>query len=135
MEEQNRLQTILMNIASRYINIGLTEVESTITWTLGEMAVFVEADRAYIFDYDWDRQTCSNTYEWCSDGTSPEIDSLQDVPIGHIPQWADTHKQGNTMYIPDVSALPEDDGVREILEPQSVKSLITLPVPETGSSG
>ncbi len=92
------------------------------------MAVFVEADRAYIFDYDWDRQICRNTYEWCSEGTSPEIDNLQEVPIGHIPQWADTHRQGNTMYIPDVFALPEDDGVREILEPQAVKSLIALPV-------
>ncbi len=128
MEEQHRLQTILMDIAARYINIELTEVENTITRTLGEMAVFVEADRAYIFDYDWDGETCSNTYEWCSEGTSPEIDNLQEVPTGHIPQWADTHRQGNTMYIPDVSALPGDDGVREILEPQAVKSLIALPV-------
>ncbi|MCF8086728.1 MAG: hypothetical protein K9K63_04275 [Desulfotignum sp.] len=128
MDKQGRLQTILMDIAARYINIELTEVENTITRTLGEMAVFVEADRAYIFDYDWDRQICRNTYEWCSEGTSPEIDNLQEVPIGHIPQWADTHRQGNTMYIPDVFALPEDDGVREILEPQAVKSLIALPV-------
>jgi signal transduction histidine kinase len=128
MEEQDRLQTILMDIAARYINIELAEVENVLTRTLGEMAVFVEADRAYIFDYDWDRQTCSNTYEWCGDGISPEIDNLQDIPTGHIPQWADAHKQGKTMYIPDVSALPENDGVREILEPQGVKSLIALPV-------
>lgn len=128
MEDQGRLQTILMNIAAKYINIGLAEVEETLNLTLGEMATFVEADRAYIFDYDWEAGTCSNTYEWCSEGTSPEIDHLQDIPLENIAQWADTHKSGKTMYIPDVSDLPEEDGVRQILEPQQVKSLIAIPI-------
>nr|NJM03364.1 GAF domain-containing protein [Desulfobacula sp.] len=128
MEDQTRLQTILMNIAAQYINIGLAEVEDTLSLTLGEMAAFVEADRAYIFDYDWNAGTCSNTYEWCSKGTSPEIEHLQDVPLDGIRQWADAHKGGKTMYIPEVSALPEGDGVRQILEPQQVKSLIAIPI-------
>jgi len=128
MKDQGRLQTILMSIAAKYINIGLAEVEDTLNLTLGEMATFVEADRAYIFDYDWDAGTCSNTYEWCSGGTSPEIENLQDIPLENIAQWADTHKRGETMYIPQVSALPEGDGVRQILEPQQVKSLIAIPI-------
>jgi hypothetical protein len=98
MEEQDRLQTILMDIAARYINIELAEVENVLTRTLGEMAVFVEADRAYIFDYDRDRQTCSNTYEWCGDGISPEIDNLQDIPTGH--GRIDRHYKKANMKLP-----------------------------------
>jgi len=132
MKDQGRLQTILMNIAAKYINIGLSEVEDTLNLTLGEMAKFVEADRAYIFDYDWDAEICSNTYEWCSEGTTPEIANLQDIPLENIPWWAESHKRGETLYIPDVSALPEDDGVRKILEPQQVRSLIAIPIMDKG---
>lgn len=128
MKDQGRLQTLLMKIAAKYINIGLSEVEDTLNLTLGEMATFVEADRAYIFDYDWDTGTCSNTYEWCSEGTTPEINNLQDIPLENIAQWADSHKRGETMYLPEVSDLPEGDGVRQILEPQQVKSLIAIPI-------
>lgn len=41
MEEQKKLQDILMNIATRYINIELSEVEKTLNRTLGEMATFI----------------------------------------------------------------------------------------------
>ncbi len=128
MKDQGRLQAILMKIAAKYINIGLSEVEDTLKLSLGEMATFVEADRAYIFDYDWDEGTCSNTYEWCSEGTNPEINNLQEIPLENIAQWADSHKRGEAMYIPEVSDLPEGDGVRQILEPQQVKSLIAIPI-------
>ena len=126
--KRTELQSILMNIATKYINMNPEELESTLNTSLGELATFVQADRAYIFDYDWTAQVCNNTYEWCSEGTSPEIDNLQGVPLEYLPYWVDTHVKGETMYIRDVFALPIDDGVREILEPQGVKSLITIPI-------
>lgn len=122
------MQSILMNIATKYINMNLEELENTLNTTLGELATFVEADRAYIFDYDWVSNVCNNTYEWCKEGTTPEIENLQGVPLEYLPYWVDTHVKGETMYIRDVLALPIGDGVREILEPQGVKSLITIPI-------
>lgn len=126
--EQGALQSILMNIATRYINIDLGEIEEVINKTLGDISLFAGADRAYIFSYDWKAYTCSNTHEWCSEGTSPEIDNLQDVPMDAIPQWTEKHQKGETLYIDDVFALAEDDGVRQILEPQGIKSLIAIPI-------
>ena len=122
------MQELLIKIASTYIDIHLDEVRDMIDTSLKELGEFVNADRAYIFDYDWANNTTSNTFEWCSPGTTPQIEELQDVPLDYIPHWVETHKKGEVMSIPDVFALPEGDGVREILEPQEVKSLLALPM-------
>jgi len=122
------MQAILMNISTRYINLPLEIADESINQALMEIGKFVGVDRSYIFDYDWENDDCSNTYEWCADGIEPQIEFLQHVPIVDIPDWVNTHKKGEIMIIPDVGALPVGDGVREILEPQAVKSLLTLPL-------
>ena len=129
---QSKLQTILLKIASDYINLPITEIESATAKSLAELGRFVNADRTYIFEYDWENQVCNNTHEWCEEGIEPQIDELQGVPLEMVPYWVETHQKGETMYIPDVFALSKDDGVRQILEPQDVKSLITIPMMEQG---
>ncbi|MDO8836507.1 MAG: PAS domain-containing protein, partial [Vicinamibacterales bacterium] len=128
LRREMELQNLLMTIASKYINTRPGDVRRAIDDSLAEIALFVHADRSYIFDYDWEHGICRNTHEWCADGISPQIDQLQRVPLAWVPQWVETHLRGETMYVPDVSALPQDDGVRQILEPQDVKSLIAIPV-------
>ncbi len=123
----SKFQEVLMNISTRYINIPVQNVEKDINSALCEIGEFVEADRSYIFDYDFRRQVCINTYEWCREGIEPQIDNLQAVPLSEIPYWVDAHVKGEPMYIPDVYALP-DNGLRAILEPQQIKSLITVPM-------
>ncbi|MFW6352130.1 MAG: histidine kinase N-terminal 7TM domain-containing protein [Bacteroidota bacterium] len=122
------LQNLLMKMATEYINLDLDDVEKTIHSSLAQLGTFVGADRAYIFDYNWQNQTCSNTYEWCREDITSEIDNLQQVPLSAIPEWVNTHKYNKPLYIADVSALPDGDNLKEILEPQGIKSLITLPV-------
>ena len=125
---RSSLQQILMDMASNFINLPAEKIGEAINRTLKKVGRFVGADRAYIFDYDFGNNTCSNTYEWCAEGISPEIGNLQDVPLDAIPHWVNTHRQRKSMLIPDVSALSEADAVRQILEPQGVKSLITIPM-------
>lgn len=125
---QIRMQEILMKIASIYINIPLGDVSKSIQSSLEEMGKFVQADRTYVFDYDWENQVCNNTYEWCGEGTEPQIEMLQGIELSMIPQWVECHKKGLMMDIPDVGALEPSDGVRQILEPQQIKSLIAIPM-------
>lgn len=121
-------EALLIKLAREYINLPLEQADELIQLSLQEIAEFVSADRAYIFRYDLDRMQCSNTHEWCAAGISAEIGNLQDVDISNIPDWLNAHGQGKDLYIPDVFGLPEDDGVRQILEPQGVKSIITVPM-------
>lgn len=129
-EQYARLQELMIKMSSTYINIELEKVDEVIQQSLQEMAEFVDADRAYIFDYDFEKNICINTFEWCREGISAEIDNLRNVPLDFIPNWVGIHRKGETFYMPDINLLPLNGpySVRGLLEPQGVKSLITLPM-------
>ena len=132
-KKMERLQELLMKIAETYINTPLNLLDNTINASLKEMGEFVHADRSYIFDYDWDAFTCTNTYEWCANGITPEIDNLKDVPLSMLTGWIEAHRNNQPMFIEDVQELATDSALREILEPQGIKSLITIPLIDNGN--
>lgn len=130
LDQELHLQEALIDIASTYINLDPKDVENTINRSLEKMGLFVAADRSYIFDYDFDLGTTSNTYEWCNIDVEPEINNLQQMPVEFFPQWVEQHQKGKAFYIPDVLALNDesDGGLKSILEPQGIKSLIAIPM-------
>ena len=128
LQQQSQLQEILMKIASNYINVPLGRMEETIRESLVELAEFAKADRVYIFEYDWDRQFCRNTYEWCAEGISPQITYMQRVPFELLMPLIEVHKKGQPMDIPDVSSIPDGEYLRDHLMAQDIKSLIALPM-------
>lgn len=91
------------------------------------------ADRAYIFEFDWEKDVTRNTYEVCREGVTPEIDNLQNLPIAVVAVWVNNFLDGSNKItiIEDVDAL-KDDPTRRIeydcLHPQGIKSLITVPI-------
>jgi PAS domain S-box-containing protein len=127
LKEQAAFRELLMEISSGFINIPLHKVDEMVKTSLEKMAVFVKADRSYIFDYDWNSEVCSNTYEWCGQGTSPEIENLQNLPIRMMGETPDCHRKGQPVYTPDVKAMPEGPG-KEIIESQGIKSFLTVPL-------
>ena len=129
IERQLRFQELLINISTQYINSDLSDIDKMVQESLKQIGEFVESDRSYIFSYDFINNTTSNTYEWCSKGIDPEIDNLQNISVDYIPQWLDAHNNGEAFYVEDVSLLPDDGefGLRAVLEPQGIKSLITIP--------
>ena len=129
IQRQLRFQDLLISISTTYINADLSDIDQLIRTSLKQIGEFVEADRSYIFSYDFVNNTTSNTYEWCADDIEPEIDNLQNIPIDFIPQWVKAHQSGEAFYVEDVSLLPDDGehGLRAVLEPQGIKSLIAIP--------
>lgn len=129
IERQLRFQELLISISTTYINADISDIDQIIHKSLKQIGEFVESDRSYIFSYDFVNNTTTNTYEWCAEGITPEIDNLKDVPVNFIPQWLEAHRKGEAFWVEDVSALPDDGelGLRAILEPQGIKSLITIP--------
>ena len=128
--KKTELQHLLLKIATGYINVNLDEVDKIIEQSLKEMGEFFSADRAYVFSYDFQNSTTSNTFEWCSDGITPEINNLQLLSMESIPYWVNKHLRGQPFYVPSVKSLPDDGpyGLRAILEPQNIQSLITIPM-------
>jgi len=123
------MRNLLMELASQHINIPLDKVDDAIRLSLRKMGEFVAADRAYVFRYEFEKKITANEYEWCAAGVEPQIEQLQDVPLAGIPEWVAAHAGGRSLYIEDVDALPPGN-LRDILAPQGIKSLITVPMME-----
>jgi signal transduction histidine kinase len=134
INQQLRLQQLLISISTEYINADLQNIDGLINNSLQKMGEFVEADRSYIFSYNFTDNTTNNTHEWCAPGIEPEIQNLQNIPVEYIPQWLEAHKKNEAFYIQDLSKLPDDGefGLKAILEPQGIQSLIAIPMIKTG---
>lgn len=128
MYEYQQILDLLINMANSFINISVDKVETEIDKALKTMGEFVKADRSYIFRYDLEKQTCSNTHEWCDIGISKEIDNLQDFPLENIPQWVECHMAKKSLYFYDVDLLEDDNGIKIALKAQGVKSILSIPM-------
>jgi len=133
-EEELRIksvfQNLLMEISSKYINLPIDQLNDTINESLAKLGKFVNVDRVYIFDYNYEKKTTSNLYEWCADGIEPQIEHLQNIPFSEVPIWVETHNKGQEIYVPNVQKL-KPGKFKSLLEMQDIKSIITLPMIDT----
>lgn len=123
-------QSILLNVLAVYINIDLGEVETILNKSLRELGEFINADRAYIFEYNFGEDYTCNTHEWCAEGISPQIESLQRIPLDYMSEWIKMHRQNKPFMIENVDQIDgeKEPLVRQILQEQGIKSLITVPL-------
>ncbi len=121
-------QKVVMDLAIGFVNTPLEKLDQGVANALAMIGGFAFVDRAYLFRYDFTAATMSNTHEWCAPGIAPEKDNLQDVPNSLFPDWVGAHVRGDLVHVPCVAALDGEDALRRILEPQGIKTLITLPL-------
>jgi signal transduction histidine kinase len=129
-DQNTQLADLLMEIANNFINVTLEQSDDMINRSLGMLGEFTGTDRAYVFLYDHQEKTTSNTHEWCAPNIVPQLEELQQIPYEALPDWTNKHFAGEVLVIPDVLALDAAGTLRQILEPQEIKSLITLPMME-----
>lgn len=128
LTKQRNLQRLLMSIANSFIQVPLAETEETIQTALRLLGEFTGTDRVYIFRYDPETATCTNTFEWCAEGVEPQIDALQEVPMDEIPEFTEKHFVGEAFHIAYLRDLPAQNKTRKVLEPQGIQSLLALPM-------
>ncbi|WP_420317601.1 PAS domain S-box protein [Ekhidna sp.] len=121
------MQRILINLSTKYIDLPLEEVEQAINDSLRELGIFVGADRSYVFDFNLEQGICSNTFEWCANGISPEIQNNQNLPLEIMPELVSAHLKGVPMIVSDVKEVEKED-FKNLLTDQGIKSLITMPM-------
>ena len=87
--------------------------------------------RAYIFENSADNTHCSNTFEWCREGVTPEKENLQDVDLmGDFSDWFDRFDERGVFYCPDVGTLPP--ALRDFLARQDIRSTLQCSIREDG---
>lgn len=136
IDRQLRLQDLLLRLSDTYIHLHPDGLNEAVDHSLKELGEFVGADRSYIFTYDYDRQTASNTHEWCAEGVEPQLEYLQDSPMAEFPEWLEMHSKGEAFMIKRLEDLDPviNRGLIGILEPQGIKSIIALPIMQDGKA-
>ena len=118
-------------IENLIMNDDFTAAVNSVLTTILE---YYDADRTYIFEFQWRANLTRNTYEICREGITPQIENLQTVPIEVVARWIDSfedQEQNTIIFIGDVDALKDDPARRleyDCLHPQGVKSLIAVPI-------
>ena len=117
-------------IENLVMNDDFTEAVNSVLMTILE---HYDADRAYIFEFQWKENFTRNTYETCREGITPQIENLQTVPIDVVARWVDSFEdqEQKINVIEDVDALKDDPARRieyDCLHPQGIKSLVAVPV-------
>lgn len=87
--------------------------------------------RVYIFENDSSNQITSNTYEWCNEFITPQIELLQNTPYEIIPSWKELLLNNGFIFSENISELPQD--IRDVLEPQEIKSILIYPITVEGN--
>jgi len=128
LERMNRLQSLVIRLATGFINLPTGNSESAINELLAIVGRENQVDRVYIFSYDFKAGMMSNTYEWCAEGITAEIDNLREIPLDVFPQWVLTHQRGEMFTVEDVAKLEPESPLRQVLEPQGIRTLITIPM-------
>ncbi len=124
----SEFQKLLIRITLRFINVSHSEVEQAVQEALAEMGEFVQADRCSIFEYDWNKNICVNTYEWCAPGIPSQKAQLQAIPLEISPWWVEKHKKGEVIAICDVKELDGNHDLKHFLKAHNIKSVIALPI-------
>jgi len=119
----------LLQLSIQMTGTKSEDIPFAINNALAKIGSSLFADRAYIFELSEDGSSMNNTYEWCSEGTNPEIENLQDLPVSIFPMWMKSLLNKENILIPSVKDLPESWSTeREILEPQGIQSLVVIPI-------
>ncbi len=94
---------------------------------------YFDGDRAYLFEFDYEKQTTSNSYEYAAEGVTKQIDILQDVPLEVIDTWIKKFEETGTFYISSLGKdVDKDSDAYRILEMQQIESLIAVPLIKDG---
>jgi len=124
-----RQQELLAEIALDLNNY--LDFSQSINMVLKALLQHTQASRIYIFENVDNGVACSNTYEACNEGIEPQISNLSYLPYEYVPYWEETLKTTGVIFSENIVELPQE--VRDILEPQEIKSILVFPLTVNGA--
>ena len=104
------------------------DYEASVNRVLREIGSLLPCDRVYIFEKKGDR--ISNTFEWCREGVTSEMDHLQNLNYEeYVGVWDRYLKTDSSVIIPDIEAIRDTDSITyDCLKKQNIHSLMEAPM-------
>jgi|GEM_PF-1005240 len=124
-----RFEKLIATISTTFINLPVNKIDQALNAALKVIAMFFAVDRSYLFFYSEEKNTYFKTHEWIAEGINLAVINSQkkdSKPFKYIETKLEAFE---TIYIPDVAALPEEAAsVKNILERRKIKSIVFLPL-------
>ena len=113
-----------------------SDIDMSMNGLLRIIGEFYQADRAYIFEYNYEKNILVNTNEWCREGITPQKENLQSVPAEVSKQWMDLFHDYGAVHLPSVRRRAEENAPEaDILEQQGIGCLMAAPIWDADSRG
>lgn len=126
-------ERLITNLSIDFINLSLKNIDDHINKLLREVGLFSDVDRSYIFLFDDENQTISNTHEWCREGITPQKDDLQNLDLGLYDWWISKIINFETIQIEDVFELTDEAiALKEVFEDGNIRSVIGVALVNAG---
>lgn len=134
LEKRIEFERLVTKFSIDFINLSLDDIDSHINMLLAEVGQHVGADRSYVFLFDLDAKTMSNTHEWCRPEIASQIHSLQNLDLEEYDYWVARILNHEILHITDIKRLPpEADRLRQTFEEGQIQSLVGLPLINAGA--
>jgi len=106
LKSEKTVSTVL----SRFV--GIYDIDYAINASLADIGKLCNANRAYLFLFNDNKTTMSNTHEWCAKDINPQRENLKDVPSDMFQWWMKRLLNEEVIHIKDVSKLPVEANCR-----------------------
>jgi len=123
-------ERLITTLSTSFIKCAPDEVDGAINTALKTIGEFVSVDRSYVFLFVDKGTTISDTYEWCAQGISPQIEHLKGHSIDdEFPWLAKKLRRRGVFHVSSYDELPADaHAEKEYLQFNGIQSLIAVPM-------
>lgn len=122
-------EELLANTSKEFISLNSSQTDAGIDLLLTRIGEFLDADRAYLFKFDWAQDIMFNSHEWVRGGVSAQKSNLQNMDLDNFKWWVETLKTEGKIIIPNVDAMDENlNYIKKTLQDQKIQSLVCVPV-------
>ncbi|MBK6344954.1 MAG: PAS domain S-box protein [Bacteroidales bacterium] len=119
----------LLQLSPKLTGISPSGINSALSLALSRIGRFLDADRAYIFEYDPLNHSMSNTHEWCNEGIFSGKENLQNLKSTDFRLFEEILQKHEIILIQSVNDLPENwKAERKLLKSKGIKSMILIPM-------
>ena len=127
--ERIQMETLAMDISSRFINLPAHEVDEHIELALSEICRFTKTDSGYIFKFYNDDSMFSMTHLWKTNKLQTSKEQLQQLAVSSMPWWTNEILNRRNVVVSSTDELPEKAVVeKSIIEGQGIRSIVDVPL-------
>ena len=130
LAEQLAFEQFSAKLSSEFIRLPADQTESKILESLARVGAFLEADRTFVFRFNWEKTILIVSHLWESESTEPDQVVRGSIVKDFIPWVYENLISGREIVVPDTEKLPDVKAIEEYeyCRQIGIRSFVIIPV-------